>query len=127
MKKRTGFVSNSSSSSFIISSSKKASELSVKLKFGLSEVIEQEIRTQEEAEKYLLNWWYIKDNTLEDMFASWPWARELYDKMIAKLDDGETIYVGRVSNEGDPVEYALYENGFPEKVEGFEVLQGVQE
>lgn len=105
MKIRSGFVSNSSSSSFIISGSKESIESGIiTVRVELASLIRRMISTKEELDKYFeyeygMNW--REDG---DFFVG------MYDAAIKAIESGEVLAIGSISSEGDGVEPALYDS-----------------
>ena len=118
MKLRYGFVTNSSSSSFIIGLKKDAdgnySESTIKAMIAFAEktledVIEEKITTVEELEKRYLEEYYY--DTLEDLKEE---EEYIYDKFLeAKevIENGGTIYFGCISDDCYDV-FGVYEDLF---------------
>ena len=113
MKVRAGFVSNSSSSSFMVRAD--SSEVVVLIPMRIDfRAYGQMITTVEALEEYLCNGWYdsieawVKDYGRDSgMYSVYLEAKEFIEK-------GEVIYAGSVSNwSGDQVEYYLKNHGFP--------------
>jgi len=110
MKTRKGFVSNSSSSSFIVASD--LDELvEITLRSHLSSLSRYQIRTLEDYKKYF---------DLEYIWTTWEeYIRdyeEEYNTIMKAIEQGKTVYIGYVGNEYDYGEMAenIYFNGFPE-------------
>ena len=117
MKTRKGFVSNSSSSSFIVAVDDKttvAMTVEVDLtKFG------EVITTEEELDKKFE--YDFGDNWREEE----EWYVETYNAALIAINKGKKIIMGAVSNEGlEPEEYFIYAEGFP-KTDGMEVIMYV--
>lgn len=105
MKIRTGFVSNSSSSSFVLSRDPKEKDTTISLTVSikLSEIQEHCIKT----EKALREW-------IDDYYGDGDdYGEELFKKCLKEIENGQHILVGSVANDSDnPVEVMLYETGF---------------
>ena len=89
MKNRQGFVTNSSSTSYI-----------VKVKSG-SENIKPDISNDEELREFIVKEYGWKDDTFEDLINEEPYYKEMYDEYKQIIDDGFSIICGIVSNDGD--------------------------
>ena len=114
MKIRSGFISNSSSSSFIVATT---GEAKVKIEIDLKKY-GTVCRTEEEVVAFFNDEW----GDVEEE----PALKEQLDVCIKEINQGKEIIYGRVSNESDDWESnCLYEKGVP-KQEGIEVIQGVE-
>ena len=110
MKTRKGFVSNSSSSSFILGvpKNKKASDIMIKV--SIEDCVDYKLSTVQEIEDYFLGE-YGDDQTFKELVdEEGEWIQKSYDLMVQELEKGNIIIVGTASNEGgdSPAEYAIY-------------------
>ncbi len=86
MKIRTSFVTNSSSSSFVIHSK--------------DVNIQNTISTKEELDKYIKSQYGWRDCTIEELMEEESeWLREKYNKYLEWISSGEAIYFGSIDNE----------------------------
>lgn len=100
MKIRDGFVSNSSSSSFIVSGKNDDKlSLTMTLNIDISQFVKKTIKTKDEL---------YNDEDIMDMVSCDE--VDLSD-LLNKLDNGEYIYKGRFSDEEGPEEFLLCHNG----------------
>jgi hypothetical protein len=119
MKIRSGFVSNSSSSSFIISS--KNDKLTLTLTLQISEIVDKVIANKEELDEYFL-YEYGYNQTLEELLEE-EYYKEKYNVCMNALKEGGKLYFGDVSNEDyDSIGSFIYQNGFNGE-KNFEVIQ----
>lgn len=127
MKIRNGFVSNSSSSSFILgvpSSSKNNSK--IKIEVDLSDLVEREINTKEEAKEYFLDsycldYYLSKGMSFEESLEK-DSIKDLYDDIINCLDRGKTVVVIYASSDGGGIGEFIYDNGLPKLSKEYEVI-----
>ena len=124
MKIRKGFVSNSSSSSFILATKTEKTKPKIEIELDLANLSDVIISTKKELDDYYLNEHrYGNTNTLTKIFEENEYLKDDYADCIAKLMDGYTLFLGSVGSEDEnPLSYYLYNNGFP-KMKDFEVLQ----
>ena len=126
MRIRGGFVSNSSSSSFVLASDKPLDELTMTFTFKLLPTVESTLRTEDEVHKYAFERWSWGGKALGEIFREEPSAKVTYEKMIQAVREGKSIFVGGCSNEGYGVaEQVLFEKGFPEGSEDFSVIENI--
>ena len=116
MKIRNGFVSNSSSSSFIISSSDKIP--AIKLEIKIDELDYKKVQTEEELKdmfledfglKYSVKNGYSFEQALEDENYA-----ENFNNALNEIKAGKVLwYIDVCSDSGDGIEHALYYKGIP--------------
>ena len=115
MKVRTGFVSNSSSSSFIAITDKDAKKIEVEIKIDLIESFNLiKIETKEDYDKYIFGRLGFKD--IEDFFEfSCDYDKKNREDAFKEIELGKVIYVGSVGNDdGSSLSNYLYEEGLSE-------------
>lgn len=119
MKNRTGFVSNSSSSSFVLATnpSNVGEPIKLTIECPFDNIIDKIISTQKELQEYIIE---KSDLRIEDYdsfveFLSQDdnrWYVEDYYRMLKIIDSGKVLLLGWCSNEDDnEVGVILYQNG----------------
>lgn len=106
MKTRQGFVSNSSSSSFIIVSDKRPEELELKLniKFKASQISDETIESEEELIKYFIDCYCYDDEGVDEIK-----KKKSFQNYLKYLKEGKKLIFCEVTDEdGDPLEVFLY-------------------
>jgi hypothetical protein len=115
MKIRNGFVSNSSSSSFMVSFKPKENpkgKITIKMDVDLCNM-GMTIRTIKELDKY----W-------EEQYCNdYMYMVKEYDKLKKEIQSGKYVIVGSFSSDsGDSTEYMLCECGIPKNIKGVKVI-----
>ena len=110
MKIRNGFVSNSSSSSFIIAA--KDEPLKVVMEVDLNSFSDK-ITTKQELEYKIKSTYGWDKATLKEIFEDDEWLEENYIKALEAIEAGKIIYWGSASyNEtNDPIEFMIGNGG----------------
>lgn len=112
MKTRHGFVSNSSSSSFIVGVKNGETKITIPIEVDLSKYHSKIIKTKDELDDYFIDYYGYK--TLKELLENDNCVLELYNKSLDILNKGETVIAGDFASDGDPLEAFLCENGFTE-------------
>lgn len=112
MKQRTGFVSNSSSSSFIISKDKDSSaSIQITLDVDLTDFAEHIISTEEELNSYFLDERVV---SLSDLVKESEKVDSLYSQCKREIGKGNQVIVVEVDNSSNsPLRTHLHYNGLP--------------
>ncbi len=123
MKVRSGFVSNSSSSSFILASGESLDKLTVTFTFKLKSVVENVLRTRQEVETFVSGWMW-GDHDLVSYLADTEWANTAYQKMLHAIAADKVIFEGQVSNDDfdNPLSILAYAQGFSKARGDFEII-----
>lgn len=127
MKIRTGFVSNSSSSSFVVAVEGDVSEVVFTLKTDLEKYTRWRggiAATKDELDKLILDE-YEYDN-LDELLKE-EYCREVYNDALTAISNGKKVLFGLVGNDDydDPVETLIYNNGIPESP-GIDILRNTR-
>ncbi|MDD5386433.1 MAG: hypothetical protein PHQ22_04470 [Sulfuricurvum sp.] len=111
MKIRTGFVTNSSSTSFIIMSKGDVLEddfldlLGVQKESDfypiMSELYEQITYRMEDVEVAFKSEYYRESYSSMEKFLTEEFSQEVYQKYLISKSEGRKIYVGRLSSDGE--------------------------
>ena len=120
MKIRLGFVSNSSSSSFIVAADGDDFTVTITTEVDLAKMHGCALckNVKDLDEYYINNWAYGYSDIkkfLEDENESW--AIDKYKKAKKAIDNGKTVLIGEFESYGDPVESMLCKNGLKDIVD----------
>lgn len=115
MKIREGFVSNSSSSSFIAAIPNECYEVEIviktKVKF-IDHCDEDAIKTKEQLDKHIILEYGCKGDKIENILEDSEWLSEIYPKCIKEIENGKVIIFGSFSSDShDSMVQYLCENG----------------
>jgi hypothetical protein len=113
MKIRNGFVSNSSSSSFVVSAPPNV-PLKIKIEVDIEQYANDTLKTLNDVKKYIEEQWGDVSKNLEE-----------YDELKAEIEKGNWVYVGSFSSDsGDAMEQFLCDSGIEQPEDGsFNVIQ----
>lgn len=122
MKIRTGFVSNSSSSSFIVAAEKDNTEIDISIKVNLKNYGEI-LDTKGKLDAYFMseygmdNYNNIEDNLSTDVFIK-------YQECLEAIKGGKIIIFGSFSDDdGDNISGFLCNNGIPKDTKNIKIIQ----
>ena len=105
MKSRVGFVSNSSSSSFMIAGTDaQIRNGMINITVRLKDLVDKVFDSEEKLARY------FKSNYGSDWREDGEYLIEKYDAAVKAIKAGNVVAVGSVSNEGYGIEVALYES-----------------
>jgi len=108
VRKREGFISNSSSSSFIIAV-KNPKKLKVTIEVDLKPYVSRDpIDTEEKLFKYYTEDLYIEEDELKD--------NDSYNRCLEAIKQGKIVLNISCSSDGDPFEQAIYNTGLGDMV-----------
>lgn len=112
MKIRSGFVSNSSSSSFIVAND--GEELKASITVDLSSLVRETITTEDELKQYFVNEYGGRYDDIASVLDDNDWLLERYTKARTAIRQGKKVFIGRVSSDDydNPWSYLLYNEGF---------------
>lgn len=114
MKKRFGFVSNSSSSSFIVAVNKGRTKIKLEVEVDLERYSHSTISTIEDLMSYFIDYGYDLDEIKED---------ERYQEAKKAIEEGKEILTGSFSSdEGDPIESLLCYNGLKKYIDSKNIV-----
>ena len=105
MKVRNGFVSNSSSSSFIVAT-KKDQHLKAIVEVDINDLVQYSISSVEEAIDYITEDYCFRYDDWDkymtedsEYFDKYAWGK--YNEILELIEDGYTVHCGVASSEGD--------------------------
>lgn len=130
MKYRNSFVTNSSSSSYIIAVKKENDELPQDIQEKLIEWAKNEIfagnkiSTMEELEKFIIDEYGYRNQTLEEILNDDEYAKNNYEELKEKIEKGFVVYKNWVSCEGQDEHLDMLSRAFNKlaKSENFEEI-----
>ncbi len=114
MKIRTGFVSNSSSSSFVIAAKPKETLTAyLKAEIDIADYVRDSISSIEELEKYIVeeHSWGNNEKSCKEILDGDTYAKEEYDKIKDNISKGLVVHLGIASSDGEVAEQMLCEAG----------------
>lgn len=119
MKIRNGFVSNSSSSSFIIvADSKKKLKTKITIDIDFNDFVDKTFNNSADFIKYLKEYYGLTEEEIME--------RRYYKKAIAAINKGDTVYIGEVASDNDnALETYLYEKGLPSKIDDVIIINEI--
>jgi hypothetical protein len=115
MKIRNGFVSNSSSSSFVVAV-KDTTKIKLEIDVDLADYADKIIATEQELKDYFE--YEYGDDYLED-----SWAADKFKDCLRAIEAGNKVIFGSCDSDGEALEQFLCETGIPDSPD-IEVIQG---
>ena len=124
MKVRSSFVSNSSSSSFVVGITKDTStKVTLQIEIDLQDFADYTIKNMQDLNDYMQEEMYVGDYVYEDWDS---FEQDMYDSIKKLIEKGKIVILGTVSDENDATEAMLCRNGFGNSIDkdsGIEVIQ----
>lgn len=113
MKVRFGFVSNSSSSSFIVATKDRNTKMKISVEVDLAELADKVCDSIDELNEYVLQEWGWRHKNIEEFLKDEDnqWVAENYRKAKMAIENGKMVLFGSFSSDGGPVESMLCESG----------------
>ena len=110
---RTGFVSNSSSSSFILAITKERANETITIPIDITSCVDEQLTTKKELDKWFHgNYIVSEDETIEQFLeeeSGSGYGDYDYPAMVKAIESGKVILVGSGSSEGDSAaDLAIY-------------------
>lgn len=129
MKTRLGFVSNSSSSSFmVVSDESDPKKIEFSINFTLNELLWSPniISSKEELNKWFFEEHSWKEKDLDELLSKGEeYMIKDYHNLLSYIEKGKTIIDGSVSNDGGPLGNLIYEQEANISIpDGCEIIQG---
>ena len=112
---RNGFVSNSSSSSFIIAGNDKPK---ITIEINIERLCSYVVKTKEQLDEAIKGFYYTNIESLEG------YELIIYNKCLSALENEKTIYFGSATSDGDPEDNFLYYSGLGEE-RNFDTIQDI--
>jgi hypothetical protein len=125
MKIRQLFVSNSSSSSFILALKKdQSSKVKVSFDIDLEDLCDRDaIKSQKELDDAFIDIWGSSEETIEELLEELgKHAQAEYKEAKKALEEGKVLYFGEVCSDGDTLSGVIYDRGLINCVE--EIVEG---
>lgn len=111
MKIRNGFVSNSSSSSFVIVAD--CEDATISLQKSIKDISEKILRTEDDVNEWLINEYGY--DTIKEIFSEYSDVKKDYNAMLKAIHNGGVVFVGSASSESDdPIEVAMSQGALME-------------
>lgn len=126
---RMGFVSNSSSSSFIVSGKKGKDKAMVAIIIDMKELSNGIVETLDELNAAIVwEYGYGEADNVETILAKDWFDRKVYEELVKEIENGNVVYFGSVSTEDDGIaQMYVANNGFGDLGPDFKVIQDAGE
>ena len=121
MKVRNGFISNSSSSSFVVATKHTDVKVKLVIEVDLEEFLDEDlIYTKEQLDGYIMEQYGWGECNLSEVLNDSEQVSDMYTRCLKKIEEGNRIYFCTASNEdyNNPAAAAIYDGA------DFKILNG---
>jgi len=111
MKIRNGFVSNSSSSSFMITSNRNKKDIRIRIDVSIGDLVERVIETKDDLIEYFQDEYYFNPSMITEDSKYSKLEMKQYNNMLENyINKGKKIMIVGISNDESPISSFLYYN-----------------